>query len=107
MIKLVDLSPAYSPRDWPVDGHVPRGRNVLMFLLLMGVAMSMCLWTIQRVRSVVVDVGPCCDSNNRSQTSSMDVSHRLACNIIFVLNAICSFQGKCDSRPQVSNTCRK
>ena len=56
MIKLVDLLPAYSPCDWPEDGHVPRGRYVLLFLLIMDVAMSMCLWTIQRVRSVVVDV---------------------------------------------------
>ena len=72
------------------------------------VAMSMCLWTIQRDRSVIVDVEPCCDSNNRSQTSSMNVSHRIACNIMVVLNAICSFQGKCDSRHQVSNrpTCK-
>ena len=63
MIKLVDLSPAYSPGDWPEDGHVSPGRYALLFLLLMGVAMSMCLWTIQRVRSVTVEVGPCCDSN--------------------------------------------
>ena len=63
MIKLVDLSPPTALRDWPEDGHVPRGRYVLLFLLIMGVAMSMCLWTIQMVRSVIVDVGPCCDSN--------------------------------------------
>ena len=64
MIKLVDLSPPTSLRDWPEDGHVSPGRYALLFLLLMGVAMSMRLWTIQRVRSVVVDVGACCDSNN-------------------------------------------
>ena len=38
-----------------------------------------------------------------AETSSVNVSHREACNIMFVLNTIGSFQGKCDSRHQVSN----
>ena len=43
------------------------------------------------VRSVIVDVGPCCDSDNMSQTSSMNVSHREACYIVFVICATSFF----------------